>query len=81
MSTADESAGHGEGRPVGALAFFHAEEVGAVGRGLAVGALRRLEERRAERRRSLPREMSTGALAVRGVHGDVESGVANGVTR
>src|SRR4051794_35690544 len=57
-------------------ALIEAELTEVIGR-----ALRGLEQRPPQQRRTLPRKPPSGALVVRGVHGDVQPGVPDGLTR
>jgi hypothetical protein len=79
VAATSEFSGHRKRRPVGAETVSDLEVVVVVGRAVPGRALGRLEQRPAQHRRSLASQMATGASVVRGVDGDVETGVADGV--
>src|SRR5205085_246821 len=61
-------------------ALLHGPEVGVVGRTGPTGVHGRLVEGPAQCRRALSSEMTARSPAVRGVHRDIQAGVADGLT-
>src|SRR3954452_25090023 len=77
----EQLARHREAGGGAAGAFCGLAVVVVVGAAAPRRAQRRLEQRPPQRRRALAAEMSRRAASVGLVHGDVQPGIADGVTR
>src|SRR6266545_1447946 len=77
VAAAGQLASDRQGGAVAAQALLDRRVVGVVWRGRAGGALGRLKQRPAQHRWALAGKTAGGALAVGGVDGDVQAGVAH----